>query len=118
MWEMGCGMLKVNHKIFSEKEIVCNNIWSQAQGLIFRPRRNLIMIFPKERKISLHNFFVFYPLEIIVLDENKKVIEIKENFKPFTLWNSTKKGKYLIELGKEKSKRKIKLGETVQLSCC
>ena len=94
---------KTTNKIISKKERVCTTLLSQIRGLMFRKKQNLIMIFPKERKISLHNFFVFYPLQIIILDKNKKVIEIKNNFKPFTFWNSSKKGKYLIEIGKEKS---------------
>ena len=72
------------------------------------------MIFNKERTISLHNFFVFYPIDVLILDENKKVVEIKENFKPFTFWNSKNKGKYLIELGKETSKKKVKLNDLLE----
>ena len=59
------------------------------------------MEFPEERIISLHNFFVFYPIDVYVLDKNKKVVEEKKNFKPFTFWKSTKKGKYLIEVGRK-----------------
>ena len=73
------------------------------------------MIFQKERTISLHNFFVFYPLEILVLDKNKQIIEINYNFKPFTFWTAKHKGKYLIELGLEESKRKVKVGERLEL---
>ena len=77
-------------------------------------KTNLIMIFKKERIISLHMFFVFYPIDVLILDENKKVIEVKENFKPFTFWSSTKKGKYLIELGKKESRGKVKLGDLLE----
>ena len=101
---------KTTNKIISNKETICNNIFSQSIGLMFSKRKNLIMVFNKERRISLHNFFVFYPIEVLVLDENKKVIEIKENFLPFTFWNSKKKGKWLVELGKEKSKKMVNIG--------
>ncbi|MBU0457559.1 MAG: DUF192 domain-containing protein [Nanoarchaeota archaeon] len=90
---------KTKNKIISEKEIVCRSGISQARGLMFRKRKNLIMIFNRERKISLHNFFVFYPIDILVLNNNKIIVEIKRNFRPFTLWNSKKRGSYLIELG-------------------
>ncbi len=96
-------------EIISQEEIVCKTIRSQARGLMFRRKKqNLIMTFPKERKISLHMFFVFYPIDVIFLDKDKNVIEVKENFKPFTFWNSKNKGKYLIELSKEHSKISIK----------
>ncbi len=65
---------------------------------MFRPKQNLLMIFKKPQKISLHNFFVFYPIDVLLLNEKREVVEIKQNFKPFTLWLSTKEGKYLVEL--------------------
>jgi uncharacterized protein len=105
---------KSTNKVISNKEKQCKNIFSQAIGLMFHRKSNLTMIFNKERTISLHNFFVFYPIDVLVLDENKKVIEIKKNFKPFTFWNSSKQGKYLIELGKEESKGKVSIGNLLK----
>ena len=76
-------------------------MFSQALGLMFRPKQNLVMIFPKERKISLHMFFVFYPIDVLIVDEKMRIVEIKRNLRPFTVWNSAKKGKYLIELARQ-----------------
>jgi len=76
----------------------CTNIFSQALGLMFRRKQNLVMVFKKEKKVSLHMFFVFFPIDILILDSNKKIVEIKKDFKPFTFWNSKKKGKYVVEL--------------------
>jgi uncharacterized protein len=101
---------KTTKKVISQKEKYCRNIFSQTLGLMFSRRKNLVMVFNKERTISLHNFFVFFPLDILVLDENKKVVEIKENFQPFTFWNAKKKGKYLVELADKRSKNKVKIG--------
>ena len=105
---------KTTNKIISNKESVCNNVFSQTLGLMFSKRKNLIMVFNKERNISLHNFFVFYPINVLVLNENKKVIEIKNNFRPFTFWNSKNKVKYLIELGKDESKNKVKVNDLLE----
>jgi uncharacterized protein len=111
---MGMITNKTTNKIISNKESVCNNVFSQTLGLMFSKRKNLIMVFNKERNISLHNFFVFYPINVLVLNENKKVIEIKNNFRPFTFWNSKNKGKYLIELGKDESKNKVKVNDLLE----
>ena len=74
------------------------------------------MTFKQPRWVSLHNFFVFYPLEIVLLDENKKVIAIKEEFKPFTFWSyQEKKAKYVLELGLEKSKEICKIGNVLEI---
>ncbi len=89
---------KTKRKVISEQEIICDSFFSQVRGLMFRRSNNLVMIFPTERKISLHMFFVLYPIDVLVVDENNKIVEIKRNFKPFTVWNSSQKGKYVIEL--------------------
>jgi uncharacterized membrane protein (UPF0127 family) len=92
-------MIRIDNQIISEKEIYCTSILSQMRGLMFRKKQNLIMEFPSERKVSLHNFFVFYLIDVLILDENKKIVDIKKNFKPFTFWTSSVKGKYVVELG-------------------
>jgi len=68
------------------------------RGLMFRKKQNLIMIFDKEKKVSLHMFFVFYLIDVLILNEKKEILEIKRNFKPFSFWNSKEKGKYVAEL--------------------
>lgn len=91
----------LNHtrnQVISEKEIVCTSIFSQALGLMFHRKQNLIMIFKEERRISLHNFFVFFPIDVLIVDKEMKIVEIKRNFKPFTFWNASQKGMYVIEL--------------------
>ena len=107
-------MIKLNNKIISHHEKLCTSLFSQTIGLMFHRKQNLIMVFPKERTISLHNFFVFYPLEILILDKDKQVIEINHHFKPFTFWTAKNKGKYLIELGLEESKGKVKVGDKLE----
>ena len=89
---------KTTQKTISNEEIFCNSFLSQARGLMFRRKQNLIMAFDQEKKVSLHMFFVFYPIDVLILNEKKEILEIKRNFKPFTFWNSREKGKYVVEL--------------------
>ena len=89
---------KTKNSIISKEEIQAKTFYLQSRGLMFRKKHNLIMFFNKEIPIYLHNFFVFYPIELLILNKEKKIIEIKKEFKPFTFYNSKKKGKYLIEL--------------------
>lgn len=95
-----CEMITHNttQKTISNEEIICKSFYSQARGLMLRKKQNLIMKFSIERKVSLHMFFVFYPIDVLILNKNKEIVEIKANFKPFTFWNSKEKGKYVVEL--------------------
>ena len=75
---------KTRNKIISKEEKCCYSIWSKASGLMFSRKKNLIMFFDPEEKIKLHNFFVFFPIDVLVLDVDQRIVEIKRNFKPFT----------------------------------
>ena len=77
---------------------VCKNVLSKARGLMFSRKRNLMFVFDKEQRIALHMFFVFFPIDVLFLDKNKRIVEIKKDFKPFTFYKSKKKAKYVVEL--------------------
>ena len=82
---------------------------------MFRKRQNVVMIFTTEKNISLHNFFVFYPIDVLVVNKNMEIVEIKRQFKPFSFWNPAKKGKYVIELGRDESKNKTSEGDFIEI---
>ena len=83
---------------------VYKGIWGKARGLMFSKKKNIMFIFDKEKIVRLHMFFVFFPIDVILLDKNMHVIEVKENFKPFTFWKSKKKAKYVIEIADKEVK--------------
>ena len=68
---------------------------------MFSKRKNLVFVFDKEVKESLHMFFVFYPIDVLFLDKDKRVVEIKRNFKPFKFYFPKNKAQYIIELAKD-----------------
>jgi len=104
---------KTKNTVIAKTSKSCNNELTKATGLMFSKRNpNLGLIFPFNRdiSISIHMLFVFYPIDLIYLDKNKKVIEIKENLKPWGFYKPKNKARYLIEViaGKVKeSKTKV-----------
>jgi len=56
----------------------------------------LIFVNKNPIKTRIHMFFVFYPIDVAWLDENKKIIH-KENLNPFSFSKSVK-AKYIIEM--------------------
>lgn len=89
-----------NSKIIIENAVICRNFLSKFLGLMFSRKKNtaLVFEFAKEYFISLHMFFVFYPIDVIFLDKNKIVVDLKENFKSFTLYTSKRKAMFAIEM--------------------
>lgn len=62
-------------------------------------------------------FFVFFPIDVLFANKEKKIVEIKENFKPFTFYNPKKKAKYVIELPQNTIKNtKTKIDDTLEFS--
>jgi hypothetical protein len=95
----------------------CRTIFSKAKGLMFTKQKKdkaLVFYFDKEKIISLHMFFVFHPIDVLFLDKEKRVAEIKRNLKPFAVYYPKQKAKYIIELNsgttkKTRIKDKIKI---------
>ncbi|MBI2573546.1 DUF192 domain-containing protein [Candidatus Woesearchaeota archaeon] len=85
--------------IISKHERYATGFFSWMRGLMFRSQQNLVMEFPVSRGISLHMWFVFFPIDVLIVDEEMKIVEVKRNFQPWQMWQSSVKGKYVIELG-------------------
>ena len=87
-------------RIIADNARLCNDIFSKFIGLMFsiKQKKDLVFKFDKEKIISLHMFFVFYPIDVLFLDKNKIVVDKKENFKPFTFYKSKRKAMYAVEL--------------------
>ena len=75
---------------------VCNSPWSKFSGLMFKKNSpNLLFVFKKQRKISIHSFFC-KSFKAIFLDEKKRVVKkvIVNKWK----FDISCYGKYLLEM--------------------
>ena len=87
----------------AQREVFLKNPFSQGAGLMFKARDSVsnqawVFVFRKDRRLSITMWFVFFPIDLIFLDENKQVVELKEGLRPLALYRSRKKTSYLIEL--------------------
>ncbi|MCK4730029.1 MAG: DUF192 domain-containing protein [Candidatus Aenigmarchaeota archaeon] len=90
----------------SEFEIMSlKNPFGLMLGLMFRKRGNALMEFPWDGKPGIWMLFMRYPLNLIFLDKNLKVIDILKNIPPLSFnpktWKTyypKKKCKYVLEL--------------------
>jgi len=86
--------------ILGNKIKLCDTALSKFIGLMFSKKSDAALIFKfnREKIVPLHMIFVFYPINVFFLDKNKIVVDLKENFRPFTFYTPKKKSKYVIEL--------------------
>lgn len=98
-----------------KKARLCRDVFSKAIGLMFSKPRTLVFEFEKEKIISLHMLFVFYPIDVLFLDKNKVVVDKKEDFRPFTFYASKKKAMYAIEMENGTiDKTKTEIGDKIE----
>ena len=104
----------------ADKVEIAETFFHKTRGLMFRKDFNhaLVFILNEESRInaSIHMFFVFFPIDLVYLDKDKKVVDIYENVKPFTCNITPKKlSSFIVELpaGAIKAKR-IGLGDTLK----
>lgn len=94
---------KTKNTVLADDCRVCRSVWSKAKGLMFTSksyvkRHSLVFEFNRMQRNGLHMMFVFYPIDILFLDEKKRVVESKSGLKPFMLYNPRNESMYVIEL--------------------
>ena len=93
--------MRIGQRIKIPKDVkVCDNFFSRIRGLMFfsKPKPTLL-VFPKESKVGIHMLFVFFPLDIIWLDSNYKIVAIRKNVRPFSgVYYPKTSAKYVLEL--------------------
>lgn len=97
----------------------------RALGLMFRHSlkedSGMLFIFEVEDYQSFWMKNCFFPLDIIFLDKNGKIVDIKENFlpcqeDPCPSYQSREKAKYVLEVNAGFSKKNnIKIGQKLKL---
>ncbi len=86
--------------VIINKAKICKSITSRAFGLMLRkkPDYGMVFVFESERRADLHMLFVFFPIDVLFLDKEKRVVDIKKDFKPFTYYAPNAKALYVVEL--------------------
>ena len=97
--------------------VICSSFLAKARGLMFRKKSTLVntaYLFKlksdqkEAQRVTLHTYFVFFPILVLFLDKEKKVRYIAK-LKPFTFFIYPSKVAWIIELSELKSK--VNLGD-------
>lgn len=78
-------------------------------------KSNEMAVLNNYRQETLHTLFIFYPIDIVFLDNESKVIEIKRNVKPFTFKIiPNKRARHVLEF-KAGFAKDIKTGQKIRV---
>lgn len=110
----------------SKKQAIANNVrlaknaWQQFKGLMFEKKARfdyaLVFDFGAEKKTgaSIHMLFVFFPIDAVYLDSEKRAVDIGRNLQPFSLnYTPKRNARFLIELPVGKAE-KIGIGNELE----
>ena len=95
---------------------IADSVLKRAVGLmISRPTEAaMVLMFPKETGISLHTFFVFFPIDILFVDADNRIAELLKQMPPFSTYSAKQKAKLVIELPAGSiSKSKTRVGDSI-----
>jgi uncharacterized membrane protein (UPF0127 family) len=109
-----------NGVILADNVRYCKDIFSKTRGLMFRRKlkqgQGLILVADEESiyQTTIHMMFVFFPIDVIWLNKQKEVVDIKQNIKSFQpLITPRAPAKYVLELPVGTAKN-IKLGDQLK----
>lgn len=82
---------------------VARTMMQLALGLGFRKKGSMLLVFPKVSKKGIWMLFMRFPLDILFLDEEKRIVRIVRDAKPMTFnpktWKVYKAGAlYVLEV--------------------
>lgn len=97
------GLMK-GKSVICNRLVYCNNIFSKGLGLMLRTEKSVedtawIFSFKNPRKISLTMAFVFFSIDVIFLDAEKKIVELT-SLNPWESYFPKERANYCIELKK------------------
>ena len=91
--------------ILADSVKIYSDIFSKSKGLRFAKRLKkgqAIILEANEESIfetTIDMFFVFFPIDVLWVNSNKEVVDIRRSVKPFTpVITPRKPAKYVIEL--------------------
>ncbi len=100
---------------------IADSLSKKALGIMFKKRMDYLLLFPLGYETrfgaSIHSFFCPY-FDVMWLDEKKKVVDFRENVRPWTL-NITPKMAchYILEAPPRYiRKNRISIGKTVKIT--
>ena len=97
----GSVMIKnlTRNTVITKDHSVYSSTLQKAMGLMLTLRpKAIVMDFSPSQIVSLHMFLVFYPIDVIGLDNSKNVVSLKRTFRPCSIYSTPKPVRYVLEL--------------------
>ena len=115
--------MKLENK--STGKVISNKVSKRGtQGLMFsrklQENESVLLDISRESRLgaSVHMLFVFFPIDVVWLDNEMKVVDIAKNLLPFTPFRMPRrKARYILEMTSGSTEEKeIRIGDLMKLN--
>jgi len=116
---------KTRGSVLSSDAALASSFLSRARGLLFSRRKDLILVSSKEdiASSSIHMVLMTYSIDVLWLDSEKKVVDIRPSVPPFNalklstwrIYRPRKPAVYVVELGAGSIKDTV-IGDLLEFS--
>lgn len=87
--------------------------YAKIQGLIGKNEAESVYF---QTRFGIHTFFLKFPIDVVVLDKNNKVVKLQQNLAPNRIFVCNPRYFYVLELPKNTiNKMKLSLGDKVNV---
>lgn len=105
-----------NGRTIAESVELANTFFTRLKGLMFRETLSDgggLYLHPCK---SIHTFFMKFPIDVLYVDENGKIVGLEEKLKPGKIGKNVPKAASVIELSSGSiRKNRLNLGQIVKL---
>ncbi|MBI2022836.1 DUF192 domain-containing protein [Candidatus Daviesbacteria bacterium] len=72
--------------VITKNAFWAKSFWRKSVGLINKPKGTSLIL---KTRFGIHTIGIRYPIDVLILDKNYQVLEIKQNLQPnrFFFWN-------------------------------
>jgi uncharacterized protein len=108
--------IKFDGKIISRARY-CSSLFSKTKGLMFSKKlkkgKSVILVsdFGPRFGSAIGMLFVFFPLDVVFLNKNKEVVDVRKAYPFLSHIVPKKNSKYVIEMNK--GENKLRMGDKV-----
>lgn len=100
-------------KVVSQKFVYLKGFIEISKGFIGKSNLEAVIF---TTRFGIHTFGLRFPIDVIILDDQKKVVSLKENLKPYRIFIWNPKYKLVVEINKELIKNSnTKIGDLLQI---
>lgn len=108
------------YKLGDQRKLLCRTKIARGImakiGLMFKKKlekKDSLLLELPNRKVDIHTYFVFFPIDLFFLNENFKIIE-KAALDPWKIYYPKNQARYMLEANK--GELKLEVGDKIFIS--